>query len=94
MTETEKKVLRFLAEFPGSTCTEVGEAVFARGNKARHVLRQSYARPAGKVLKRLVALGHVRSEERRIAGTSYSRRVFYVKLAKTDHSGSETELSG
>lgn len=52
------------------TCTELGERLFSGYRK-----RQCYARPAGKVIKRLVGLGLVRPAER---GSGRWRRSCYV----------------
>ena len=57
MTFLSVIALEKLAERP-LTCTELGEALWGWGGK-RHVNRQSYARPAGKVIQRLVRDGLV-----------------------------------
>lgn len=57
MTEIETRVLSLLKKGP-RTCTEVGSELW--GTEYRKP--QSYARPAGKVLARLVKAGHVKSE--------------------------------
>lgn len=54
MTVTDEAVLALLAT-GNMTCTEVGETMWGRRGKGR----QSYARPAGKVLHRLKRLGKV-----------------------------------
>ena len=53
--ETEAKALAFL-HLPRS-CTELGEYLWS--GSGRNVNRQSYERPAGKLIKRLVAKGSV-----------------------------------
>lgn len=55
MTDIEQRVMELLKERPCS-CTEIGEHLWCRGRKAR----QSYARPAGKIIKRLIEAGIVR----------------------------------
>lgn len=53
MSETDRKALAELVT--PKTCTEVGEALWA--GKGANCTRQSFARPAGKIIKRLVAAG-------------------------------------
>lgn len=62
-----------LRDRPGLTCTEIGESLWP-GN--RTALRQSYARPAGRLAKRAIEAGVVRE------GWSNGRRVFYATEEK------------
>ena len=56
VTATQHKALQFVHEQGPCSCTELGEDLW-RGN--RHCNRQSYARPAGRVLHALARLGLV-----------------------------------
>lgn len=68
----EKRVVSLLSSRPGLSCTEIGETLWGGINK-----RQSYARPAGRIMKRLLNAGRVREHwEPRVNGPK--RRVFYL----------------
>jgi hypothetical protein len=55
LTAIESRALGLLSKRP-MNCTELGEALWSTGR----VNRQSYARPAGKIIQRLVRAGLVR----------------------------------
>jgi len=85
MTETKKRdgldsldeLISLLKERPGRTCTEIGESLWGGTMTAKARDRQHYARPAGKLVKRAMALGLVR--ERRIFGKRHMRREFLAR---------------
>lgn len=59
MTDFDIKALAVAASLPQPfTCTELGETLFDSGDKHART-RQCYARPAGKVLKRLRLANYV-----------------------------------
>jgi len=68
LTETQQAVLRLLQEM--KTCTAVGETLW---HKLRGRTRQSYARPAGKVIRGLEKLGLVcQGSKRSLGHTRYN----------------------
>lgn len=50
----DKKTLLLLAKYNGLTCTQLGEELWV----TPHGNRQSWARPAGKILARLRGMGY------------------------------------
>ena len=78
--------LALLRERPGLTCTEIGETLWSGRYGCR--MRQCYARPAGKLMKRAIAAKLARQEWERSEALSrgrvvvYHRRVFFAIGAK------------
>lgn len=76
-------LVALLKENPGRTCTEIGHRLWHK-RAQRKVHRQSFARSAGKLVKRAIAENLVREKlERYTIGTRNPRRtfrrVFYAK---------------
>ena len=60
LTEVERRVLQEVDSHPCCTCTDIGERVFASCSTIGTVRNpQVWARPAGRVLHRLLAKGFV-----------------------------------
>lgn len=73
LTDADKAALAVIEQYSdnGCSCTMLGEALWQEHRK-----RQCYARPAGKVIKRLIAAGYVRplahrASDGRLRGTWY-----------------------
>jgi hypothetical protein len=60
LTDADRRALEVIAQFGARpfTCTELGEQLFS-GTAQHRPNRQCFARPAGKVLRRLQRAGHV-----------------------------------
>ena len=72
---TVDDLVALLKKRPGLCCTEIGESLWGTAN----VNRQSYARPAGKLVAAASRVGLVREAWEKSCGRM--RRVFYVREA-------------
>lgn len=68
------------------TCSELGEYLYSDG----HRKPQCYARPAGKVIKRLLAMGYVARSSR---GEGRHRRDCYGRTGRYDSSIKPTQAN-
>ncbi|TWT57236.1 hypothetical protein KOR42_05940 [Thalassoglobus neptunius] len=78
---TVDDVVLELREHPGMTCTELGERLWRAKGRRRNVNRQSYARPAGKLVKKAIEMGLVTESLTTPVHGDISRRVFFAKKA-------------
>jgi hypothetical protein len=61
MTELEQRALAVLRNYGGCSCSNLGAELYGEGRRRKP---QAYARPAGKLLKKMAAQGLVRREPR------------------------------